>query len=102
MQKLLLITVTGEMNPIEFKNHIVYKVQHYNTNLLSPKHPEITGNVEALSEDTIRIRAEGEESDLEFVLEQAKIGPILSHIQQVHHEWKPAGNKYKIFGIKRA
>lgn len=102
MEKLLLITVRGCFNPIEFKNHIVYKIQHYNMHMLPAKHTEITGNVEALAEDEIRIRAEALEEDLAFVLEEAKRGPLLAHVEHMSVDWKQASGQYRSFTAKRS
>lgn len=102
MKKLLLITVKGDFNAIEFRNHMVYKIQHYNMHTLPAQNPEITGNVEQLGDSELRIRAEGEESDLAYVLNVTKVGPLLAHITQVDVDWKPAGNQYKTFSTKRS
>jgi acylphosphatase len=59
----------------------------------------ITGWVRNLQEGKVEILAEGDKSDLQFLIDQARTGPRGSLVSNVHVEWLPPTGKHQFFMI---
>lgn len=100
MKKQVIIGIEGEFNEMEFENLMCDKVRTYNLQDKPIGHLDVTGTVDAPGSGFIKIIAEGEEEDLEFVIETAKRGPVISHITNHKMKFKPYTGKYKYFSKK--
>ena len=100
MKKQLRMSIRGEFNDTEFKNLLCDKVQIFNTEGKSPQHVDITGVVDDPEEGLIFLTADGEEEDLEWLIDIAKRGPITSHITKIKIRWEKYSGKYNFFSKK--
>ncbi|MBI2048563.1 MAG: acylphosphatase [Parcubacteria group bacterium] len=60
---------------------------------------EIVGWVKNLSDGTVEVVAQGEKTQLEMLIERLKRGSILSHVDDVHAEWRPSSEHFDSFEI---
>ena len=60
---------------------------------------KLVGEVENLSDGTVRVVAEGERSALEKYIAKLNGGPLLSKVEGVSVTWKPATGAFNKFSI---
>lgn len=60
---------------------------------------KLTGEVQNLSDGTVRVVAEGTRSALESLLKRLHDGPLLAEVRGVVHTWLPATGSYTSFEI---
>ncbi len=59
----------------------------------------LTGEVKNLPDGTVRVIAEGEESDLKALIKKLHQGPSMAHVQDVSVNWENNLGQYNDFGI---
>jgi len=59
----------------------------------------IAGTVQNMSDGTVRVIAEGEESALRKYLELLRVGPIFAKVENVETAWLPATGEFQKFKI---
>lgn len=60
---------------------------------------KLVGEVQNMSDGTVRIVAEGPRQKLDAYVEKLKRGSLLSHVEKVTDTWLPATNTYTSFSI---
>ena len=60
---------------------------------------KLVGEVQNLSDGTVRVIAEGTRENLERYIEKLKGGPLLASVEGVAVGWKPASGGYTSFSI---
>ncbi len=60
----------------------------------------LTGEVQNLPDGTVRVVAEGSKEQLEKYVQKLWKGSIMSRVDDVHVEWKPATNSFSSFDIR--
>lgn len=63
---------------------------------------KLVGEVENLSDGTVRVLAEGGRKELERYVEKLKKGPLLADVAGVEVSWLPATGTYRDFSITYA
>lgn len=89
MNKKIICIVSGRVQEVFFRDF---------THRIAKKF-SLTGTVENLSDGTVKVIAEGEESKLNEFLAKLKHGPLLAHVDDVRVEWGKATNSFSDFKI---
>jgi len=63
---------------------------------------KLVGEVQNLSDGTVRVIAEGERSVLERYIPKLRGGPLLADVKDVRVSWHPAAGAYTKFSITYA
>ena len=90
MLKRLELTISGKVQGVFFRQFI-----KENATIL-----EINGIVENKTDETVKVTAEGEENNLEKLIELCEIGPKQAAIDNIEISWAEPTNKFKQFIIK--
>lgn len=90
MLKRLDLVISGKVQGIFFRQFIKQNA----TDL------KLNGFVENKADGTVKVVIEGEEKDLQKLIELCKIGPKLSKINDIRLYWSNPTNEFKGFIIK--
>ena len=101
MKKQVSITVKGEFNSIEFKNFVAFRVNTFNMQNKEPMNPEVTGYVDAPKDNIIYVVFEGDEFDLNKLVDDTVRGPVISHIKGSDVRWNQYSGKFRGFHAKK-
>ena len=92
MTERLEAIVTGKVQLVMYRDF----VQRHASGL------KLTGEVQNLSDGTVRVRAEGSREQLEKLVEKLHKGPLLARVDEVQPTWFLATGEYKKFIINYA
>ena len=87
MRRQARLKVFGIVQGVFFRHFISQRAQNLN----------LVGFAENLNDGTVRVVVEGEEEDIQSLIETAMEGPRGAHIQDVKVEWLAATNQFKSF-----
>lgn len=90
MTKRLVVTVTGRVQMVMFRDFIKRRAQKLG----------LSGWVKNETSGNVTIVAEGEESKLQEILERAQKGSFLSRVDSVTSEWQESQGLSGIFFIQ--
>lgn len=90
MQKRMQAIVSGRVQLVMFRDFVQRKARKKN----------ITGWVKNLPDNTVKVVAEGDVEDLEWLLEKLHEGPVLAEVEDVAVKWyETATGEFKHFLI---
>jgi acylphosphatase len=89
MPERLEAIVSGRVQGVMFRDFVCRKAHGL----------KLTGEVQNLSDGTVRVVAEGSRDKLEELVAKLHHGPIFAGPEHVEPAWKPATNEFKKFSI---
>ncbi|HDZ54547.1 MAG TPA: acylphosphatase [Candidatus Nealsonbacteria bacterium] len=90
MRKRVIILVSGLVQGIFYRSNTLEKAKELN----------LTGWVKNEFSSSVKIVAEGEEENLEKLIEWTKQGPALAKVDKIEVEWERDRGKFKDFEIR--
>jgi len=90
MRKRITISVFGRVQGVFYRSKAAREAKQLN----------LTGWVKNESDGSVKILAEGEEDNLEKLVEWAKQGPALARIDKIEVKWDKAQEEFKDFETK--
>ncbi|MFA6296338.1 MAG: acylphosphatase [Patescibacteria group bacterium] len=90
MYKRLELIISGKVQGIFFRQFVKENAVHLN----------LKGSVENRTDGTVKVIVEGEENNLEKLIELCEIGPKQAFIENIEISWSEPTNEFKEFIIK--
>lgn len=84
------VRITGKVQMVLFRDFIQRKARSLN----------IKGEVENMSDRSVRVVAQGTEESLNKLIEHMHKGPFLARVLNVDVNWSDVGEKFSDFSIK--
>ncbi len=92
MTKRIEAIVSGKVQMVMFRDFVQRKASGL----------KLVGEVQNLSDGTVRVLAEGEHAKLEKLIEKLHQGPLLAKVTSVSVDWHSATGEYTSFKISYA
>jgi len=87
------VWVQGRVQGVGFRAHVEYCARQIG---------DLTGWVRNVGYDTVEAVIEGQQENVERLIEDIKQGPRASRVDESRVEWESVTGEFKVFGVNRS